>query len=146
MPRPTRTPIGIQLATTAKDVSRAFEDALATADGSAPIWLILINLKSRPMASQRELAEAVGIEGPTLTYHLNAMETAGLVTRRRDPANRRLHLVEITPAGEKTFHRLRTAVVAFDRRLRRGFSERDLTQLERLLEHLRANVADAVRL
>ncbi len=44
------------------------------------------------------------------------MESAGLVTRRRDPANRRLHLVELTPAGDALFLRLRDAATAFDRR------------------------------
>jgi MarR family transcriptional regulator for hemolysin len=141
--RPTRTPIGIQLASAAKVVNRAFEDALAEAGGSSPVWLILVNLKTQPTSSQRELADAIGIEGPTLTHHLNAMESAGLITRRRDPNNRRLHLVEVTAAGDETFHRLRGAVLAFDRRLRRGFSERDLAQVERLLERLRANVDGA---
>jgi MarR family transcriptional regulator, transcriptional regulator for hemolysin len=56
--------------------------------------------------AQRELAAAVGIEGPTLTHHLNRMEASGLVTRRRDPANRRVHRVELTEAGEATFARL----------------------------------------
>ena len=36
-----------------------------------------ISLKSGQLASQRELAEAVGIQGATLTHHLNAMESAG---------------------------------------------------------------------
>ena len=88
---------------------------------------MLISLKSRQLASQRELAEAVGIQGATLTHHLDTMESAGLVTRRRDPANRRLHLVELTPAGDALFLRLRDAAMAFDRRLRAGLSEDDVS-------------------
>src|SRR3989440_5942724 len=123
VPRPTGPPIGVELNRTAKVCARAFDDAMATAGGSQPVWLILISLKSRRLASQRELAEAVGIQGATLTHHLDAMESAGLVTRRRDPANRRLHLVELTPAGEALFLRLRDAATAFDQRLRAGLSE-----------------------
>src|SRR5246127_706506 len=100
MPRPAHRPLGLHLTRISKTVSRPFDDTLAEAGGSLPVWLVLISLKSRPLASQRELAEAVGIQGATLTHHLDAMESAGLVTRRRDPANRRLHLVELTPAGE----------------------------------------------
>ncbi|HEY2173633.1 MAG TPA: MarR family transcriptional regulator, partial [Mycobacteriales bacterium] len=103
MPRPTRPPLGLELARTAKVVSRAFDDALTRAGGSQPVWLVLISLKSRQLANQRELAEAVGIQGATLTHHLNAMESAGLVTRRRDPDNRRVHLVELTAAGDALF-------------------------------------------
>jgi MarR family transcriptional regulator, transcriptional regulator for hemolysin len=140
MPRPVRQPIGLHLAQVAKAASRAFDDALAEAGGSLPIWLVLLSLKSLPSASQRQLADAVGIQGATLTHHLNAMESAGLVTRRRDPANRRIHVVELTPAGDALFLRLRDAAMAFDEQLRSGLSERDLDQLAELLTRLRGNV------
>lgn len=141
MPGPTRRPLGLNLAQTAKVVGRAFDEALADAGGSAPVWLVLITLKTRPGSNQREIAEAVGIQGATLTHHLNAMETGGLLTRRRDPANRRVHLVELTDAGEALFHRLRAAAVAFDRRLRADLTDADVDRFERMLARLRENVA-----
>jgi MarR family transcriptional regulator for hemolysin len=141
MPRPAHPPLGLHLTRVARTVSRAFDDTLAEAGGSLPVWLVLISLKSRPLASQRELAEVVGIKGATLTHHLDTMESAGLVTRRRDPANRRLHLVELTPAGDALFLRLRDAATAFDRRLHAGLSEGDVGQLEALLTRLRDNVS-----
>src|SRR5579863_6534089 len=97
--RPAQQPLGLRLTRVSRVVSRAFDETLTQASGSLPVWLVMIALKSRPAASQRELAETVGIQGATLTHHLNAMESAGLVTRRRDPRNRRLHLVELTPEG-----------------------------------------------
>ena len=141
MPRPAHHPLGLHLTRISRTVSRAFDDALAQAGGSLPVWLVLISLKSRQLASQRELAEAVGIQGATLTHHLDAMESAGLVTRRRDPANRRLHLVELTPAGDALFLRLRDAAMAFDSRLRAGLSDSEVSQLETLLTRLRENVS-----
>ena len=140
MPRPVRTPIGLHLTRTARSVSRAFDDALAQADGSVPVWLVLISLKSQQLRNQRELAEAVGIREATLTHHLNAMDEQGLITRRRDPANRRVHLVELTDAGEAVFQRLRGAATAFDQRLRAGFSGDEVAELEALLSRLSANV------
>jgi MarR family transcriptional regulator for hemolysin len=139
--RPRRPPIGLHLAYTARVVSRAFDEALAEAGGSLPVWLVLLNLKTRRIANQRELAAAVGIREATLTHHLNAMESDGLLTRRRDTANRRVHVVELTEAGEAAFARLRDAAVAFDRRLRRGISAEELGAFERLLDRLAANVA-----
>jgi len=138
---PERQPLGLHLTRVSRVVSRAFDDALAEAGGSLPVWLVLISLKSGQLASQRELAEAVGVQGATLTHHLNAMESAGLVTRRRDPANRRLHLVQLTPDGDALFLRLRDAAMAFDQRLRVGLSETETSQLESLLTRLRDNVA-----
>jgi MarR family transcriptional regulator, transcriptional regulator for hemolysin len=137
--RPAAPPIGLRLARTARLISRAFDDALSAADGSVPVWLVLLNLKIRPTGNQRELAEAVGIREATLTHHLNAMEKAGLLTRRRDHTNRRIHIVELTEAGEAAFLKLRHAAVAFDRRLRRGISAEQLAGLDELLSLLAAN-------
>ena len=139
--RPARTPIGLELARAARTVSRAFDDALAEAGGSLPVWLVLLNLKTRQVSSQRELAEAVGVREATLTHHLNAMDTQGLVTRTRDPANRRIHVVDLTPAGEAAFIRLAEAATAFDRRLRDGLSDADLDVLATVLGRLAGNVA-----
>lgn len=138
--RPAGPPIGLHLARAARLVSRAFDDALSEAGGSLPSWLVLLNLKIRPTANQRELAEAVGIREATLTHHLNAMETAGLLTRRRDQNNRRIHVVELTDAGEATFLGLRDAAAAFDRRLRRGITTTELASLEAVLGRLATNV------
>jgi MarR family transcriptional regulator, transcriptional regulator for hemolysin len=141
MPPPARTPVGLRLSRTARSVSRAFDDALAAAGGSLPIWLVLITLKSRQLPNQREIADAVGIREATLTHHLNAMDAQGLITRRRDPANRRVHLVELTDKGEAAFLRMREAATGFDRRLRTGISEDDLATLEDVLGRLAANVS-----
>ena len=141
MGRPAREPLGLHLTRVSRTVSRAFDDALTDAGGSLPVWLVLISLKSGQLASQRELAAAVGVQGATLSHHLNAMESAGLVTRRRDPRNRRLHVVELTRDGDVLFARLREVAFAFDQRLRAGLTERDVDQLEALLTRLRENVS-----
>jgi MarR family transcriptional regulator for hemolysin len=141
--RPPEPPLGLKLATTARLVSRAFDQALADAGGSLPIWLVLLNLRIRPGASQRELAAAVGVREATLTHHLNGMEQSGLVTRRRDPGNRRTHVVELTSEGQEAFERMRSAAINFDRRLRRGLEKAELGELDRLLGRLVANVRGA---
>jgi MarR family transcriptional regulator for hemolysin len=138
--RPARTPIGLHLAHVARVCSRAFDEALAAAGGSLPVWLVLLNIKTRQLANQRELADAVGIREATLTHHLNAMEADGLLTRERHPANRRVHVVQLTDAGEAAFTRLLEAALTFDRRLRRGFTEAELTGLGDLLDRLVGNV------
>jgi MarR family transcriptional regulator for hemolysin len=141
MPAPAKEPIGLELSRTSKIVSRAFDDVLSAAGASLPTWLVLVSLKSQRPGPQRELAAAIGVEGPTLTHHLNRMEAAGLVTRSREPDNRRVHRVELTAEGEAMFQRLLATVVEFDRRLRAGLAEREVTVLRGLLERLRANVS-----
>jgi MarR family transcriptional regulator, transcriptional regulator for hemolysin len=139
VPAPFPLPIGLRLAQASRIVERAFDAALAEAEGSLPVWLILLNLKISRPANQRELAEAVGITGATLTHHLNAMDAQGLVHRTRDNANRRVQVVTLTEAGEAAFLRLRAAAIAFDARLRAGFTEADLASLDTQLQRLAAN-------
>ena len=141
VPEPFPVPIGLRLAQASRTVERAFDAALAEAGGSLPVWLVLLNLKVRRPGNQRELAEAVGITGATLTHHLNAMHAQGLIDRARDDANRRVQVVTLTEAGEAAFLRLREAAITFDARLRAGFEETDLTALAAALDRLAANAA-----
>jgi len=140
VPEPFPVPIGLRLNQASRAVERAFDEALAEAGGTLPIWLILLNLKIRKPGNQKDLAEAVGVREATLTHHLNTMDARGLITRTRDAANRRVQVVELTDAGEAAFLRLRTAAVAFDARLRSGLSAADETRLRELLGQLAANV------
>src|SRR6202789_3968070 len=140
VPAPFPLPIGLRLNQTARAVERAFDEALAEAGGTLPVWLILLNLKVRKPANQRELAEAVGVREATLTHHLNAMDARGLITRTRDTSNRRVQVVTLTEAGEPAFVRLRKTAMAFDATLRAGLADDDLATLSTLLGHLSANV------
>jgi len=143
MPRPTARPLGLALAATAKAVSRAFDDALREAGGSVPIWLVLANLTGDRWPTQLELARSVGIEGATLTRHLDGMERAGLVERRRDGGDRRAVNVELTDGGRELHRRLLQAVIAFNRELHAGLDDDEADRFRATLEKLRENVAKA---
>ena len=95
------------------------------------------------LAGASKITLSWGIREATLTHHLSAMETAGLISRRRDPANRRVHIVEVTPAGDEMFVTLRAAAIDFDRRLRGGISEQETSRLRGLLAKLADNARPA---
>ncbi|HEY8525035.1 MAG TPA: MarR family transcriptional regulator [Acidimicrobiales bacterium] len=132
-------PIGVLVTQVAKTLSRAFDAALAEGGGSLPTWLVLLSLTGDRHRSQRSIAAEIGIEGPTLTHHLNRMEGDGLVTRTRDPQNRRVHRVELTEKGRAVFESLLGTVIGFDERLRAGVSDDELATLRSLLRRLAAN-------
>jgi MarR family transcriptional regulator, transcriptional regulator for hemolysin len=138
---PPVEPIGRAIASSAKVLSRAFERELAEAGGSQPVWLILLALKQQDWRTQQDLAAAVGIEGPTLTHHLDGLDKAGLIERARDPNDRRAVRVELTDAGDKLFKRLAKAAIGFDQRLRAGLSDEELDAFRHVLGRLRDNVA-----
>jgi MarR family transcriptional regulator, transcriptional regulator for hemolysin len=138
--RPEQVPIGVVLAATAKAASRSFDDALVAFGGSRPTWLILVTLRQRPSASQRELADVVGIREATITHHLAGMEADGLISRARDPENRRVHRLEITGAGMDAFRRMAVAAMSFDEQLRAGLTTKDIDRLRKILDQLARNV------
>jgi MarR family transcriptional regulator for hemolysin len=132
-------PVVLLVSRTAKGLGRAFDEALAAAGGSVPTWLVLDALATADHPTQGDLAEAVGVRQPTLTHHLDTLTRAGFVTRDRDPGNRRVQRVALTPAGEQLFLRLRRAAASFDGRLRAGLRDEDLTVLRRLMAQLTEN-------
>ena len=141
MPAANRSPIGLALNRAARIVSRAFDEALTEPGGSLPIWLVLLNVETGQASTQRSLAAALGLREPTLSHHLAAMESDGLITRRRDDANRRVQVVALTDAGRAQFRRLRQAAIAFDQQLRRGIDDADLALVDETLARLSANVS-----
>jgi DNA-binding MarR family transcriptional regulator len=69
--------------------------------GLRPRHLIALKLLSEQgPASQQGLAEALSLDPSNVVGLLNELEERGLVTRRRDPADRRRHIVELSPLGE----------------------------------------------
>ncbi len=55
---------------------------------------------------QNALAEAVGIEGPSLVRLLDQLAAAELVVRREDPTDRRAKVLGLTPRGRRVFERI----------------------------------------
>ncbi|MGM3274520.1 MarR family winged helix-turn-helix transcriptional regulator [Ralstonia sp. 24A2] len=138
--KPMQVPVGFLLAQTSKVVGRAFDDALQERGGTLPEWLILKALMQGGHRTQAELATTVGVQGPTLTHHLNGMEKAGLLVRSPLPDNRRVHQVDLTPAGRALFLKLREAAIAYDARLRAGIDDADLEVFRAVLRRMAANV------
>ena len=141
MPLPSGPPLGLFITRSARVVERAFDEALAKVGGSTPVWLTLLAVKTGRGRNQRELAAVIGIHGATLTHHLNGMERAGLLLRKRQPDNRRQHQVELTDTGLALFHTCRKAAVAFDHQLRQGLDEEQLAAFAHTLDQLRRNAA-----
>ena len=65
-----------------------------------PRHLIALKLLAEhgPM-SQHAVGTALSLDPSNVVGLLNELEERGLVTRRRDPADRRRHIVELSPAG-----------------------------------------------
>ncbi len=129
-------PIGFALSQAARTTTRAFEEYLFKGNGSLSTWLILLALQRDGQSSQGELAIFVGVKGPTLTHHLNAMEEERLIRRTRTKNDRRVHHVELTRAGQKFFGKLKSRAAMFDRRLTLAITASELAALRALLDRV----------
>jgi DNA-binding MarR family transcriptional regulator len=102
------------------------------------IYLLRKLTESGSMAPS-EIAELVFADRPTATSMLGTMERAGWIRRRRDPANGRRVIVEVTAAGRRKLASVplrlwRTGRTTLDPEA--GFSAAELTEAIRLLEKL----------
>ena len=85
-------------------LTRAGRRAAATMldpTGLRPRHLIALTLLSdHGAASQQGLADTLSLDPSNVVGLLNELEERALITRRRDPADRRRHIVEISTEGE----------------------------------------------
>jgi MarR family transcriptional regulator for hemolysin len=113
---------------------------MVEAGGSASTWQILLLVHTERWGNQALIARAMGITGATLTHHLNALETRGLVRRWREAANRRVQHVGLTEQGEELFDRLREVAARHEERLRTQLTDAEAEELGELLDKLRAAI------
>src|SRR5258708_10038976 len=86
---------------------READQALEAHGLSEPPAIPLLVLSRRgKCVRQGELAEEVGIEGPSLVRLIDLLQAEGLVERREDPTDRRRKMLHLTAFGGKTADRV----------------------------------------
>src|SRR5438309_10334315 len=68
-------------------------------------FLALSKVRDHPGISQQELAEMMLLDSNAVVLLLNELEDLGFSLRRRDPEDRRRHIVELTESGRQAVAR-----------------------------------------
>jgi DNA-binding MarR family transcriptional regulator len=98
---------------------------------------VLLRLARLGPCSQQDFLEALAIDASGLVAVLNDLERDGLVLRRRDPADRRRHIVAITSAGEHVVETVETAITALERDTFATLTSAEVAALHDLMARLR---------
>lgn len=93
----------------------------------------LIELRDRGELTQQALCGQLHLDPTNLVAILNELEQRGYATRRRDPQDRRRHLVEVSNKGIAVIEKVSEVMDGVEDDLLDGFDPGEREQLERLL-------------
>jgi DNA-binding MarR family transcriptional regulator len=95
--------------------------------------VVLAYLRDHPSVSQQAMTEDLSMDSNTGVLVLNDLEDLEYAERRRDPADRRRHMVDITPAGLDALERAEVAQGSIEDEILGGLSAVERAEFRRLL-------------
>jgi DNA-binding MarR family transcriptional regulator len=137
------THVGYLIDRAARICSMIFTDELASTGLSIRAAGILLVLAEAGAASQLRVARMMRLERSTASAAADELEQAGLIRRRRDPADRRLNELTLTRRGRALVAQIKEASDATEKRLLAGLPQKDRSTLEAALSTIVAT-ADTV--
>jgi DNA-binding MarR family transcriptional regulator len=94
---------------------------------------VLSYLRDYHEVSQQALTEGLCIDTNYCVMLLNDLESSGLVERRRDPADRRRHIVSMTEQGRKALHQAEAAQQTLEDEILGALDAEERSKLAHLL-------------
>ncbi|SAI69404.1 MarR family transcriptional regulator [Bordetella ansorpii] len=131
MPDSPRVRFGSLLSQASRAWRRAVNRRLQPYGLTEATWLPLVRLsRAQTPMRQKDLAASLGLDGSSVVRLLDALQAAGLITRREEDGDRRAKAIVLTAQGQATVEQVeqvaaqvRAAALAdiSDRELRRAF-------------------------
>ncbi|MEX5572940.1 MarR family transcriptional regulator [Pseudomonas lijiangensis] len=127
MPRTDEHRFGMQLAHLTRGWRAELDRRLADLGLSQARWLVLLHLaRHEEPPTQRELAQSIGVEGPTLARLLDSLEAQQLVQRQAVLEDRRAKKIVLSDAARPLIEKIETIANALRIELFEGVSEEEL--------------------
>ena len=109
------------------------DDLLKPADITALQYTALTVLERHPDLTSAQLARNSFVTTQSMADMVTALETRGLIERRRDPADRRRLVIGLTADGRALIRRYRGKVMDLERRMLSGLTGQQVEELRRYL-------------
>jgi DNA-binding MarR family transcriptional regulator len=105
-------------------------------------WPFLLFLWANEDLSQRDLSGLMAIEESTVTNTIDRMERDGLISRMRNPDNRRRNQLRLTERARELMSALLPEAMQVVKMATQGMSEMEIGFLTSLLGKVQVNLAD----
>lgn len=103
-------------------------------------WLVIRSLYEHNDLNQRELAELINKDTPTLTRIIDLLCKKNLVVRKTHPQDRRCFVVHLTEDGKKMVEDMLPKVKHVRIKAWEGLNEDDFKQFQRILNTIHNNL------
>jgi len=139
---PEREEFGVELARVYRSWRAIVDTQLRPLDMTQARWTTLLHIaRGGAGLLQKDLAERMGIEGPTLVRLLDALETAGLVTRQEAEGDRRGKTLTLTHTAQPIVVEIERVVSESRQHLLGDVSDEDIASCIRVFRHIREKIA-----
>ncbi|OYT97781.1 MAG: MarR family transcriptional regulator [Pseudomonas sp. PGPPP3] len=104
-------------------------------------WLVLLHLaRFDTLPTQRELAQSVGVEGPTLARLLDGLEAQGLVSRQAVAEDRRAKQITLSAKAQPLIEQIEAISTQLRHELFAGIDPVELQRCQQVQERILANL------
>lgn len=135
---------GLTLAGMRQRWRRVLDDRLRPQGLTEATWRTMVYLlRGQDGCLQKDLAFAIGIEGPSLVRLLDTLEEAGFLERRAAAGDRRAKTVHMTPAGETRMADVQDMTDTIRDHLLGDISDDELRLCEDVFRRIRDNAEKA---
>jgi MarR family transcriptional regulator for hemolysin len=141
MPLTDEHRFGMQLAHMSRGWRAELDRRLADLGLSQARWLVLLHLaRFTELPTQRELAQSVGVEGPTLARLLDSLENQGLVRRQAVFEDRRAKKIVLCDTARPLIEKIEAIATALRHELFVGIDDEDLRVCMQVHSKILANL------
>ncbi len=129
--------IGVLIMTAAKAIEKTGTLDITNQLGlTGSQWRVIVALSVNEGMNQKEIAEMIFLETPTLVPVIDKMEKNGLLERRADPEDRRNNKIFLTKKSKALVEPVVNFILNFRKMLTKNVSAKDLETTKKVLREM----------